>query len=165
MAAQSEYLSTSCERDVSLNESYELKRVKLRLCERGEIGYMEWARWGRCMLFFFFQAEDGIRDLTVTGVQTCALPIYRGGRPTFTRHLRRRDWDRAGRDRGDGARVEARECGPRDRSARHGAVAVRRRGTALRLRACRCVGDVARDYSATSRRLERDGSGVGAGAC
>src|SRR2546430_8518330 len=24
---------------------------------------------------FFFQAEDGIRDLTVTGVQTCALPI------------------------------------------------------------------------------------------
>src|SRR5256886_1445320 len=27
------------------------------------------------MNFFFFQAEDGIRDLTVTGVQTCALPI------------------------------------------------------------------------------------------
>src|SRR5206468_5882059 len=27
--------------------------------------------------FFFFQAEDGIRDLIVTGVQTCALPIYR----------------------------------------------------------------------------------------
>src|SRR2546421_6244498 len=27
-------------------------------------------------LFFFFQAEDGIRDLIVTGVQTCALPIY-----------------------------------------------------------------------------------------
>src|SRR2546430_7563893 len=26
-------------------------------------------------LLFFFQAEDGIRDLTVTGVQTCALPI------------------------------------------------------------------------------------------
>src|SRR5438128_12096557 len=26
--------------------------------------------------FFFFQAEDGIRDATVTGVQTCALPIY-----------------------------------------------------------------------------------------
>src|SRR6266853_4338576 len=28
--------------------------------------------------FFFFQAEDGIRDLTVTGVQTCALPISWG---------------------------------------------------------------------------------------
>src|SRR2546422_2382685 len=27
--------------------------------------------------FFFFQAEDGIRDVAVTGVQTCALPIYR----------------------------------------------------------------------------------------
>src|SRR5688572_31253538 len=27
---------------------------------------------------FFFQAEDGIRDLTVTGVQTCALPISEG---------------------------------------------------------------------------------------
>src|SRR2546426_9172817 len=28
------------------------------------------------MLFFFFQAEDGIRDYKVTGVQTCALPIW-----------------------------------------------------------------------------------------
>src|SRR5260363_394850 len=28
-----------------------------------------------CWLFFFFQAEDGIRDDLVTGVQTCALPI------------------------------------------------------------------------------------------
>src|SRR6266850_2284277 len=33
--------------------------------------------------FFFFQAEDGIRDYKVTGVQTCALPIFRprGGEP------------------------------------------------------------------------------------
>src|SRR2546427_5526006 len=31
------------------------------------------------LFFFFFQAEDGIRDLTVTGVQTCALPIFPGG--------------------------------------------------------------------------------------
>src|SRR2546430_9049608 len=38
-----------------------------------------------CFLyFFFFQAEDGIRDLTVTGVQTCALPICE----TFGRALR-----------------------------------------------------------------------------
>src|SRR2546425_8077035 len=28
------------------------------------------------LFFFFFQAEDGIRDKLVTGVQTCALPIY-----------------------------------------------------------------------------------------
>src|SRR2546430_8803753 len=33
-----------------------------------------------CFFFFFFQAEDGIRDLTVTGVQTCALPIFQAGR-------------------------------------------------------------------------------------
>src|SRR2546429_2461958 len=32
----------------------------------------------RCSSFlFFFQAEDGIRDVAVTGVQTCALPILR----------------------------------------------------------------------------------------
>src|SRR5436305_3674646 len=31
-------------------------------------------------LFFFFQAEDGIRDADVTGVQTCALPISRSRR-------------------------------------------------------------------------------------
>src|SRR6266576_6912637 len=31
--------------------------------------------------FFFFQAEDGIRDLYVTGVQTCALPIWVPGCP------------------------------------------------------------------------------------
>src|SRR5206468_8704132 len=31
--------------------------------------------------FFFFQAEDGIRDLIVTGVQTCALPIWSDGTP------------------------------------------------------------------------------------
>src|SRR5947209_11882705 len=43
-------------------------------------------------VFFFFQAEDGIRDIGVTGVQTCALPIayedwtgnpYYGSRGTF----------------------------------------------------------------------------------
>src|SRR6266498_741875 len=31
------------------------------------------------LFFFFFQAEDGIRDADVTGVQTCALPICAGG--------------------------------------------------------------------------------------
>src|SRR2546429_6144556 len=43
------------------------------------------------LLFFFFQAEDGIRDVAVTGVQTCALPISRkpvkrpaGPRPSST---------------------------------------------------------------------------------
>src|SRR6266511_5951710 len=40
------------------------------------------------LFFFFFQAEDGIRDFHVTGVQTCALPISptpaRGGRFNLT---------------------------------------------------------------------------------
>src|SRR5687768_18292086 len=31
------------------------------------------------VFFFFFQAEDGIRDVAVTGVQTCALPIWLSG--------------------------------------------------------------------------------------
>src|SRR5256885_9687315 len=34
-------------------------------------------------LSFFFQAEDGIRDYKVTGVQTCALPIAKFGDPVF----------------------------------------------------------------------------------
>src|SRR5256886_11222117 len=33
------------------------------------------AEYATMFVFSFFQAEDGIRDLTVTGVQTCALPI------------------------------------------------------------------------------------------
>src|SRR5205823_9110232 len=40
------------------------------------------------LLIFFFQAEDGIRDKLVTGVQTCALPIYRlllGHRSSWSR--------------------------------------------------------------------------------
>src|SRR5689334_24752226 len=35
--------------------------------------------------FFFFQAEDGIRDGTVTGVQTCALPISTGAEVALQR--------------------------------------------------------------------------------
>src|SRR6266498_259447 len=41
------------------------------------------------MVVFFFQAEDGIRDADVTGVQTCALPISPGGgRPGGAGRLR-----------------------------------------------------------------------------
>src|SRR2546430_9092248 len=56
-------------------------RWKLRTVEL-TMTYRVQARWSvktglrLCEVFFFFQAEDGIRDLTVTGVQTCALPIY-----------------------------------------------------------------------------------------
>src|SRR5690348_17635540 len=46
--------------------------------------------------FFFFQAEDGIRDGRVTGVQTCALPIFAFDQPPLTRqdranNVRKRD--------------------------------------------------------------------------
>src|SRR5438270_14009230 len=37
-----------------------------------------WRRLWTRLRFSFFQAADGIRHLTVTGVQTCALPIFRG---------------------------------------------------------------------------------------
>src|SRR2546425_1616152 len=43
--------------------------------------------------FFFFQAEDGIRDKLVTGVQTCALPI--------SQRAEREDRDREGEAQGD----------------------------------------------------------------
>src|SRR6266567_7127273 len=47
----------------------------------------------RMYIFFFFQAEDGIRALTVTGVQTCALPILIGpsgcGKSTVLRMINR----------------------------------------------------------------------------
>src|SRR2546430_14120300 len=68
-------------------------------------------------LFFFFQAEDGIRDLTVTGVQTCALPIW-ARRPGPGRScawpLRRR---RAPRARTDGETTGSRRRPSRDRGA------------------------------------------------
>src|SRR5699024_11532483 len=46
----------------------------------------------RFLCFFFFQAEDGIRDRNVTGVQTCALPIYTGnetGRRSAVSHIQK----------------------------------------------------------------------------
>src|SRR5205809_3295230 len=62
---------------------------------------------------FFFQAEDGIRDVAVTGVQTCALPISEGSRPTasvafcdFREWLRKR-WDAIPPRREVRARVES----------------------------------------------------------
>src|SRR6266511_5238047 len=42
--------------------------------------------------FFFFQAEDGIRYFHVTGVQTCALPIWFGGNRLFKSYNRGDTW-------------------------------------------------------------------------
>src|SRR2546430_8973900 len=83
------------------------------------------------VFFFFFQAEDGIRDLTVTGVQTCALPICpprararaaRGGRrrrATAPRESRTGVADRRARGQrplGGGPRA-GRRSSPRDRKS------------------------------------------------
>src|SRR5437773_10838953 len=87
----------------------------------------------RCedLCFFFFQAEDGIRDRDVTGVQTCALPISRkepehkgnaGAACGAAGNWRRREcprWrnDRAGRGgRRRGGRSEERRVGKECRS-------------------------------------------------
>src|SRR2546421_8722481 len=69
---------------VRLYGTYELdlSRRLQRAWGAGTTGRVSWVGYPACYagclcLFFFFQAEDGIRDLIVTGVQTCALPISR----------------------------------------------------------------------------------------
>src|SRR6266542_4931881 len=58
--------------------------------------------------FFFFQAEDGIRDATVTGVQTCALPI--SSRSAWSSASCRRPWSDtrsfSGTSRREGVRLD-----------------------------------------------------------
>src|SRR6266436_7639953 len=63
-------------------------------------------------VFFFFQAEDGIRDVAVTGVQTCALPISSAlptpRRPSSSRPCAR-SWSIASASRSEERRV-GKEC-------------------------------------------------------
>src|SRR5438270_12059687 len=58
---------------------------------------------------FFFQAEDGIRDLTVTGVQTCALPIC-GSPNRLASPRRHQDGSRTSRARRSEERRVGKEC-------------------------------------------------------
>src|SRR5256885_9464368 len=53
-----------------------------RACRRGE-GARAYTMYCLGVVCFFFQAEDGIRDYKVTGVQTCALPILVYGLSVF----------------------------------------------------------------------------------
>src|SRR5690625_7674687 len=88
---------------------------------------------------FFFQAEDGIRDGHVTGVQTCALPISRGrGRRPGRRRCRRRSralsaadhggWRGRGTSPGDPRRLEIGRASCRERGEFSGdEVAVKRK--------------------------------------
>src|SRR5215813_14958537 len=71
--------------------------------------------------FFFFQAEDGIRDADVTGVQTCALPISDDGAVHAARvddgpDVDHRDWGGAGLSPAGGDRVHHRHHAPLRRS-------------------------------------------------
>src|SRR5205809_6379518 len=68
--------------------------------------------------FFFFQAEDGIRDVAVTGVQTCALPIYHVRQKAIApgRHLLFVEHGPAGRAVQPAPRSEERRVGKECRS-------------------------------------------------
>src|SRR5258706_2435535 len=60
----------------------ELEDVILGVAHRLAIRATGFAYWTSLAIsLFFFQAEDGIRDWSVTGVQTCALPIFRCSQP------------------------------------------------------------------------------------
>src|SRR3989454_7637341 len=65
----------------------------------------------QCFFFFFFQAEDGIRDYKVTGVQTCALPISDANPWRWLRSRRRTAGARELPERGDGSRDADRRQG------------------------------------------------------
>src|SRR5256886_4250433 len=80
-------------------------------------------------LFFFFQAEDGIRDLTVTGVQTCALPIWRRSAHRPTCCCRETRAARRGRLRAARTRARRRSRRPLPGLRRLGAPAARHSGT------------------------------------
>src|SRR5437868_7610274 len=110
------------------------------------------------VFFFFFQAEDGIRDRNVTGVQTCALPICLGAVPRRKRGPAARDasLDRAapGGARPQADRVPERRRGRcRDRSLSHprGRSEERRVG-----KECRARGALGRGKKKTRKRtMER----------
>src|SRR5947209_20162299 len=105
----------------------------------------------RLISVFFFQAEDGIRDIGVTGVQTCALPIYsqRGnygaeGAGDQVTDKSSGDHDGSWRNRGDGHGKLGRASGRERVPVSGGAgtvdrvIPVRGRGAGLRERGAAC---------------------------
>src|SRR6266496_5807438 len=85
--------------------------------------------------FFFFQAEDGIRDLYVTGVQTCALPISGRGRGCTGSGPKSPSVVRRPASQPDGQRAAVRVYGNREDGGAHGRVL--RCGRCRRGRRCR----------------------------
>src|SRR3712207_6882402 len=64
-----------------------LEIMNVVILDDGELAYERKCSSQPHRAFFFFQAEDGIRDIGVTGVQTCALPIYEHAPPPNPRGL------------------------------------------------------------------------------
>src|SRR5947209_15575545 len=71
------------------------------------------------IFFFFFQAEDGIRDIGVTGVQTCALPILLPIRLTSTCSSKRKVYFTSRRLKGGTSDWRWPQCGHRCRTSRY----------------------------------------------
>src|SRR5947209_20062020 len=106
-------------------------------------------------MLFFFQAEDGIRDIGVTGVQTCALPICARRVPTFRYHSTLPQMEltmRSGRPRSEERRV-GKECRSR------GGAEQQKKGEAHLMRAMG-AGELSR-FDAGGARARADGVGVG----
>src|SRR5256885_6590902 len=69
--------------DTLLGDASDSGESWVRQQDRAPGGTTTWVTGG---VFFFFQAEDGIRDYKVTGVQTCALPICARGEAARERY-------------------------------------------------------------------------------
>src|SRR5205085_4430552 len=107
-----------------------------------------------CVWCFFFQAEDGIRDLTVTGVQTCALPISRTARDRARVPCRLLERPRLARsvlversDRATGALCAYARSRFVHAAARRQRTRARRRLAARRGRACARAGAPSAEFS------------------
>src|SRR5688500_20199749 len=88
-----------------------------------------------CCVIFFFQAEDGIRDYKVTGVQTCALPISEAEEAA----RQRRDAEARERDQKVAAAVSAAEhSGAHEDALRHLNEALARSEERRVGKECRC---------------------------
>src|SRR5205823_11016962 len=101
------------------------------------------------VLCFFFQAEDGIRDKLVTGVQTCALPISCSrASPSLTTGSARRGWARRATRKRRTPSSPAATCSP-------SAAARTRRGPATWRSEERRVGKEGRARGAAERQKEK----------
>src|SRR5207249_5165550 len=85
--------------------------------------------------FFFFQAEDGIRDRNVTGVQTCALPIAKGA-----------------------AEAARRAALAADAAKRNGAEQAREDQSGMRLDLASAIADASKDAAQTAADASREAS-------